>query len=222
MKKIILFLIFSIFLFAFSYSYTSCITHNRVDKSLEVCNNIIESIQIGENIVDKEIIGYEKVDELLNILKDRKELPINLSEYFSNIINTNNFSDRIKEDRPNITEEELNDIYKKVFGNSDSFIEEETIFVDKNGNKCIKLKDLRRLDNGDGVIKYFNGEYIIDKKYIPLFYNELQRDNKFNFTFFDYIKDKNLFVFVNDNNDFLYIIYNMRENIISDVFLEYK
>ena len=189
MKKVILFLIILIFLFICVYSYTSCVTHLRLDKSIELCDTIIKSIQLGENKVDKNIEGYEKVDKVIKELKDRDELPINLTEYFSEIINIDGFFEEINKDKSDITEEELEKIYNQVFGNNTSFVEEETIFIDNSGNKCIQLKDLRRLDNGDGVVKYFNGEYVIDKKYIPLSYIDIkikkQIFNNFNYCFID-------------------------------------
>ena len=222
MRKIILFFIIAIFLFICVYSYTSCVTHSRVDKSIELCNTIIESIQLGENKVDKSIEGYEKVDNVIEELKGRDELPVNLTEYFSEIINKEGFFEEVKRDKPDITEEELNKMYNQVFGNSISFVQEETIFIDTNGNKCIKLKDLRRLDNGDGVVKYFNGEYIIDKKYIPLSYSELQNSNSLDFVLSEYIKEDNSFVFNNKKGDILTIIYNMKDIIIDSVNIEYN
>ena len=222
MKKVILFLIILIFLFICVYSYTSCVTHLRLDKSIELCETIIKSIQLGENKVDKNIEGYEKVDKVIKELKDRDELPINLTEYFSEIINIDGFFEEINKDKSDITEEELEKIYNQVFGNNTSFVEEETIFIDNSGNKCIQLKDLRRLDNGDGVVKYFNGEYIIDNKYIPLSYSELQNINSLDFVLCEYINEENSFVYINKNGDILSIIYNMKDNIIDSVNIEYN
>ena len=99
MRKIILFFIIAIFLFICVYSYTSCVTHSRVDKSIELCNTIIESIQSGENKVDKSIEGYEKVDNVIEELKGRDELPVNLTEYFSEIINKEGFFEEVKRDK---------------------------------------------------------------------------------------------------------------------------
>lgn len=174
MKKIIICFLIIVLSFGVVYAYSSCKVHNEIDNGFEICNQIIDSLNNGNNILDTDIKGKNKVDSFLLEMKELDEQYINLTEYFSFIIDIESAKEEIKKIKPEITEqEEIDKLINSVYYISNSFTEEETIFVNENGEKCIRVKDLRRLDTGDGIVKYFNGEYIIPKKDIPLTYTEM-------------------------------------------------
>ena len=174
MKKIIICFLIIVLSFGVVYAYSSCKVHNEIDNGFEICNQIIDSLNNGNNILDNDIKGKNKVDSFLLEMKELDEQYINLTEYFSFIIDIESAKEEIKKIKPEITEqEEIDKLINSVYYISNSFTEEETIFVNENGEKCIRVNDLRRLDTGDGIVKYFNGEYIIPKKDIPLTYTEM-------------------------------------------------
>lgn len=174
MKKIIICFLIIVLSFSAVYAYSSCKVHNEIDVGFRICHQIIDSVNLGENKLQEDIKGREKVDNLILEIKELDEQYINLTEYFSFIIDIESAKEEIKKMKPEITEsEEIDKLINSVYYISDSFVEEETIFLDENGDKCIKINDLRRLDTGDGIVKYFNGEYIIPKKDIPLTYIEM-------------------------------------------------
>lgn len=174
MKKIIICFLIIVLSFGVVYAYSSCKVHNEIDNGFEICNQIIDSVNLGENKLEDNVKGRKKVDNFILEMKELDEQYINLTEYFSFIIDIDSAKEEIKKIKPEITEEEeIDKLINSVYYISDSFVEEETIFLNENGEKCIKVKDLRRLNTGDGIVKYFNGEYIIAKKDIPLTYTEM-------------------------------------------------
>lgn len=174
MKKIIICFLIIVLSFGVVYAYSSCKVHNEIDNGFEICNQIIDSVNLGENKLEDNVKGREKVDNFILEMKELDEQYINLTEYFSFIIDIDSAKEEIKKIKPEITEEEeIDKLINSVYYISASFVEEETIFLNENGEKCIKVKDLRRLNTGDGIVKYFNGEYIIAKKDIPLTYTEM-------------------------------------------------
>jgi hypothetical protein len=174
MKRIIICFLIVVLSFGIVYAYFSCKVHNEIDNGFEICNQIIDSVNLGENKLEDNVKGREKVDNFILEMKELDEQYINLTEYFSFIIDIDSAKEEIKKIKPEITEEEeIDKLINSVYYISDSFVEEETIFLNENGEKCIKVKDLRRLNTGDGIVKYFNGEYIIAKKDIPLTYTEM-------------------------------------------------
>ena len=180
MKRIIICFLIVVLSFGIVYAYFSCKVHNEIDNGFEICNQIMDSVNLGENKLEDNVKGREKVDNFILEMKELDEQYINLTEYFSFIIDIDSAKEEIKKMKPEITEEEeIDKLINSVYYISDSFVEEETIFLNENGEKCIKVKDLRRLDTGDGIVKYFNGEYIIPKKDIPLTYTDMKENDLF-------------------------------------------
>lgn len=210
MKKIIICFLIIVLSFGVVYAYSSCKVHNEIDKGFYICNQIIDSLNKGNNILDADIKGKDKIDSFLLEMKGLDEQYINLTEYFSFIIDIESAKEEIKKVKPEITEqEEIDKLINSVYYISDSFVEEDTIFLNENGNKCIKVKDLRRLDTGDGIVKYFNGEYIIPKKDIPLTYTEMLEQGLFTDKEKQIIEDTNirnkLLVFQGKDNNGVYL-----------------
>ena len=214
MKKVIICIII-ILSFILVYGFTSCNTHLKIEKTNELCDNIIQSILTGNNTVS--ITGSDKIDNLINELENNENAVINLTEYFNYIINYEEFKLQVSKERPEATDEEIEKIYNSVLNYNPNFVEEETIYIDNNGNKCIKVKDLRRLSNNDGIIKYFNGEYIISELDIPLLYSQIKKkysENKIYYCINSYEYNKNICTYDYFINDLGHIIidYDISKN----------
>lgn len=219
MKKVIICIVI-ILSFIIVYGFTSCNTHLKIEKTNELCDNIIQSILSGKNTVN--ISGSEKIDNLINELEKNENAVINLTEYFNDIINPEEFKAEVKKEKIDATEEEIEKIYNSVLNYNPDFVEEETIYIDNKGNKCIKVKDLRRLSNNDGLIRYFNGEYIISKLDIPLLYSQIiekHSENKVYYCIDNYEYNKNICIYDYFINDLGHIIieYDISKNKLINI-----
>ena len=174
--KIIVISIIVIILFMLVYGFTSYNTQMKLDIADEVCEEIRISIYDKENKVSEEIKGYEKVDDLLIELEKTNEREFNLTEYFNDIINPEEFKAEVSKEKPDATEEDIEKIYNSVLNYNPNFVEEEIIYTKEDGNKYIKVKDLRKGAYGEYIIRYFNGEYIINPKYVPILYDNFIKE----------------------------------------------
>lgn len=144
-----------------------------MEDNKEVLSQIKTSIETNTNCVSSNYIGYEKIDTLLEELRKTNDREFNLTKHFDFIINPEKFKEEVRKSKPEATEEEVEKIYNTVLNYNPNFVEEETIYINESGDKCIKIKDIRRLHNNDGIVKYFNGEYQIYEHEIPLVYNDI-------------------------------------------------
>ena len=219
MKKVIICIVI-ILSFIIVYGFTSCNTHLKIEKTNELCDNIIQSILSGKNTVN--ISGSEKIDNLINELEKNENAVINLTEYFNDIINPEEFKAEVKKEKIDATEEEIEKIYNSVLNYNPNFVQEETIYIDNKGNKCIKVTDLRRLSNNDGLVRYFNGEYIISKLDIPLLYSQIiekHSENKVYYCIDNYEYNKNICIYDYFINDLGHIIieYDISKNKLINI-----
>ena len=84
------------------------------------------------------------------------------------------------------------------------------------------MKDLRRLSNNDGLIRYFNGEYIISKLDIPLLYSQIiekHSENKVYYCIDNYEYNKNICIYDYFINDLGHIIieYDISKNKLINI-----
>ena len=149
---------------------------------------------------------------------------INLSSYFSFLVEENEDTGVENPEDSGLTEEELEDLRNRLEESSENFSEETTIFLNNNGNKCIKVNDLRRLSNLDAVVNYIDGEYIIVNEDIPITLSFLKENAFFDFNLLEVVeKDKNILSFKYENTSnnypsiFIFDIYfkgNSVENFV--------
>ena len=143
------------------------------EENKEILDQIKTSIETNSNCVSANYKGYEKIDEVLNILRQTNEKSFNLTKYFDFIINPEEFKKEVRKSKPEATDEDVERIYNTVLNYYPNYEEEETIYINPDGDKCIKVCDIRRLSNNDGIVKYFNGEYSIYEYDIPKVYNDV-------------------------------------------------
>ena len=155
------------------YEESVALERQLKEENKEILDQIKTSIETNSNCVSANYKGYEKIDKVLNILRQTNEKSFNLTKYFDSIINPEEFKKEVRKSKPEATDEDVERIYNTVLNYYPNYEEEETIYINSNGDKCIKICDIRRLSNNDGIVKYFNGEYCIYEYDIPKVYNDV-------------------------------------------------
>lgn len=173
----VLVLILCLFIILFSINK---IIDKRIEKGIELCENVLNSFQSGIYQTDS-----VEINNCLDKLKQRDDVSINLSEYFRDIVNEDLYEEALHKEKSELSDEEIKKLKDGVLIIDNSFVEEETIYINNNGEKCIKVKDLRYLDTGDAVVKYIDGEYVINKQDIPITYKYMKDNGYFDNKLYD-------------------------------------
>lgn len=200
MKKVICFLVFVItaFLIVFCFMNNGLKSTEKLELGKAFCESIISDLEQGEVTIEEKYTNRGQISRYVEYLKESDSAIINLSSYFD--INMNESLEAGNPEDSGLTEEELEDLRNRLNSYKSDFKEDSSIFVDEDGNKCIKVNDLRRLDNLDGVVNYVNGEYVIPVKDIPITFTNLKKNDFFNFKLTDVVEvNKNVLSFKYEN-----------------------
>lgn len=217
---VIVFFFIAVFVFFLNDNNTS--TKINVGKSF--CDTVISDMSNGVVTMEEDIVNKPLIDEYVEYLVNSDNNIINLSSYFSFLVEENEDTGVENPEDSGLTEEELEDLRNRLEESSENFSEETTIFLNNNGNKCIKVNDLRRLSNLDAVVNYIDGEYIIVNEDIPITLSFLKENAFFDFNLLEVVeKDKNILSFKYENTSnnypsiFIFDIYfkgNSVENFV--------
>ena len=225
MKKIVL--IFSIIaVIVITFLFGSSLNRNNEIEQISIgqsfCNSLLSDMSNGEITVETKAVNKSIIDEYITKIAFTDSEIINLTSYFSFLELENGYDASNPEDSEysKLTPEELADFQKRMEEYIESFEEDENIFINSNGEKCIKVNDLHRLDNMDATVKYFDGEYIIPKEDIPITLSFLKENAFFDFNLLEVVeKDKNILSFKYENTSnnypsiFIFDIYFKGNNV---------
>lgn len=179
-----------------------------IEKGTNFCDNLILCLKNGEH-TNSDLKNISMFNKNIDTLIDSDNRLINLTEYFKDIIVIEEVEEEyVISSESGLSEEEISELLAK-YGNGQNnkrtVEEDKNIFKNEYDEKCIKVNDLNQLTNGDYTIKYYDGEYVINKEDVVPTYKQLKDKNYFDFELISATKvDKNEYEFIyrNSINDY--------------------
>ena len=179
-----------------------------IEKGTNFCDNLILCLKNGEH-AKSDLKNISMFNKNIDTLIDSDNRLINLTEYFKDIIVIEEVEEEyVISSESGLSEEEISELLAK-YGNGQNnkrtVEEDKNIFKNEYDEKCIKVNDLNQLTNGDYTIKYYDGEYVINKEDVLPTYKQLKDKNYFDFELISATKvDKNEYEFIyrNSINDY--------------------